>query len=755
MNIESDIRNDIDNLIEQYEQELEFLYDRNMKKFDTSKVPKIIQDMIKLAVAKSNSFSNISALTVANFVLSHTFGQVRPHIDDPIYSDDAIGINSYNLLISKSGSGKDSTYQVLMKAVKSSLEYVQDLQKDELEDKARKYYISTMKKDNPDFDESTVTRESYKDLIKPLEMPITSLSSSRGGLTSSLNKMSKNTYLTKSLFASEVGLAIQSNSMIVEVLELFSVLFDMGRSVAPEFKTQDAKEEPVEGMYVNLLGISSPTPFYQENGNVRKLLVPMMTTSLARRTTIVFSNGEEEFENMYIPSTPAEKRAIKAENRVIIKEYTNKINDKILEATKSLVNNKTIMFDEEAAIIYDDYKSYTEEVSKRILLKDSDSVEGIEMAGRAFKMARIAAIWTIAQNKQIIDKDTLIGAIYFSDYTAQHLIRFTKTLNLKDYELFINDWKSGYIANTLSLDKAITKGYINIKQVNTKSINNFLEPVNSKLKGEATVTYNGEEKIFIFKPIEKVNGEYSYRVSRGHKETLDITKEGMQIDVLSALLINDCVFNPIVNNQTKFIVLSVENSVLSIDLMNKYLENIQYFINTKEDEYDKHSFTLILPLNAVITDKEYKYVCLSIATQLLLKVKPEDCEITTLYKGYKGIDKPFTNKPLFDVTGIKGNFAAGVDIPKLPIKLQKPPTAIQIKKYIDTEILENKQDIVNYLNITNMSLITMAGLVYEMKMNYIDNLEIEDVIDNINVELDTSIRDSIKKEYILQPFEGL
>ena len=211
-----------------------------------------------------------------------------------------------------------------MKAVNDSIEYINTLQQKELENKAKQLHINKMKKDNPNFNEEEVSKESYKDFIKPIETPITGLNSSRGGLTTSLNRMSKNTYHTKSLFASELGLAVQSNSMIVEVLELFSTLYDMGKSVAPEFKTQESKEEPVDGMYMNLLGISSPTPFYQE-GNVKKLLVPMMTTSLARRTTIVFSNNKEEFENVYIPKNPSEKRAIMAENRRIIKEYTETI----------------------------------------------------------------------------------------------------------------------------------------------------------------------------------------------------------------------------------------------------------------------------------------------------------------------------------------------------------------------------------------------------------------------------------------------
>ena len=269
---EDKILSSLTNLIAQYENDLDFLHNRSMTRFDTTVLPQIVQDIIKLATAKSPSFSNVSATAVANFVLSHTFGQLRPVINDPIYSDDAIGINTYAIILARSGGGKDSTYQAITKATQSAMEYIDQQAKLEAEEVARSQYIKEMIKLNKDFDQSAVQRDDYADLAKKPEMAITSLGSTRGGLTSSLNRMAKSSFGIKSLFASELGLAIQSNSAIVDVLELFSILYDMGQSVAPEFKTEDAKEESVEGMFPNLLGISSPAPFYTE-GNVRKLLL--------------------------------------------------------------------------------------------------------------------------------------------------------------------------------------------------------------------------------------------------------------------------------------------------------------------------------------------------------------------------------------------------------------------------------------------------------------------------------------------------
>lgn len=749
----------LDNLIAQYKDELDFLHNRSMTRFDTTVLPQIVQDIIKLATAKSPSFSNVSATAVANFVLSHTFGQLRPVINDPIYSDDAIGINTYAIILARSGGGKDSTYQAITKATQSAMEYIDQQAKLEAEEVARMQYIKEMLKLNKDFDQSAIQRDDYAELAKKAEMPITSLASTRGGLTSSLNRMAKSSFGIKSLFASELGLAIQSNSAIVDVLELFSILYDMGQSVAPEFKTEDAKEESVEGMFPNLLGISSPAPFYTE-GNVRKLLVPMLTTSLARRITVVFSNAQEEFENEYIPESPAEKRQIQAEQRVILKEYTESINKHLLECAKALHFDSSIMFDEEASAIYDDYKSYTQELSKSLLLRDGDSVEGIEMSGRAFKMARIAATWAIASNTRIINADTLKAAIYFCDYTAQHLTRFANTLELKDYELFINDWQQGFFDNVLPIDKAITKGYINVKQITNQSLTNFLKPVNSKLEGVATVSYNDKANAFIFVPaVKNLDTSYTYRACQGHVTTKPIANIAVDkpMSALNQLLSIQCSFNPFAHDTAKFVTFTVNESFLSMQMINKYLANTHHYIATSTDSNNMHAFTIVLPINTVISKAEYKYVTMSIANQLMLKVLPEHCEFDHITYGYANsiVLSATDSATLFDVSGILGNLASGADIPLLATKPAVKPAPATVQKYVKDDILAHKQILIEMLDASSNPILLFASVVYDMYVHGVDKQKVVDIVDSINSNLQKSIPEHIKEQYLIEPFNNL
>lgn len=759
MKVEERILSNLETLIAQYENELTFLQNRSMSRFDTTQLPKVIQDMVKLATAKTPSFSNISAVAVSNFVLSHLFGQLRPVINDPIYSDDKIGINTYSIIISRSGSGKDSTYQALSKAVSSAHELISKQHLSELEDRARQKFIKDAKKTTPDLDESSVTREAYAHLIDKPETTIASLGSTRGGLTTSLNRMAKNTYGIKSLFASELGLAIQSNSAIVEVLELFSTLFDMGESVSPEFKTQESKEESVNGMFPNLLGISSPAPFYTE-GNVRKLLVPMLTTSLARRVSVVFSNASEEFENEYIPETPSERREIQAKSRVILKEYTEELNNHFVKCVKHTLADPVIMFDDEAQFIYDDYKSYTQDLSKYLLLKNGDSVEGIEMSGRAFKMGRIAATWALAQNKRIIDAATLKAAIYFCDYTAQHLTRFAHTLELKDYEVFINDWEQGFIDNVLPVDQAITKGYISTKHLNKGALENFLKPVNSKLEGVATVSYNDKTNAFVFVPVIKdVGGDYSYRAIPGHLKDSPIPNvcNNKPMEALGRLLSVNSSINPFIEDTTNFVILTVEHSFLSMQMLSKYLNKTNHFISTAKDPANHHSFTVIIPVNSVIKKSDYKYIALSIANQLMLRVAPEICQWDVTHYGYEGSVVLTATQPanLFDISGILGNLASGADVPLLSIKPAVKPNAAIITKYLQDEILEYKQTLIDMLDASSNPLLLFATIVYDMKVHYVSDDKILDLIDNVNSSLIKSIDEQTKQTYLIEPFINL
>jgi len=727
-----------------------------MEQFDPTLLPPNVQKIVKLAVTKTPSFSNIAATAVSTFVLASLFGQLRCTIDDPVYSEDSLGLNSYSILLSRSGSGKDRTYQSLLKTCKPAFDFITKLQLQELEEQAKARYIRIMSKDNSDFDETSVTKEDYKDLIEPPESPFVTLGSSRGGITTSLNRMAKHQYGAKSIFSSELAMAMQSSPFVMENMELLSALYDMGSVAHNEYKTKDSKEDPVDNMYMSFLGISSPAPFYNADSPVNKLLVPLFKTALARRSVVVFSNAREEFENDIVPESRAHKRQIQLEQRILSKELNDELSEKLLSATKQAAENPSVMMDTEASEIYDDYKGYTETLGKRYLLDDGDSVEGIQLLGLAFKMLRIAGIWALTEGKSIITKDIIVAAIYYVDHGTVHLTRFMATLNMKPYELFVADWQQGFFSgDRISIDRAITRGYITAKHVSKQALTSFLTPVNSKLQGRATVTFNESTNEFMFKVVAPPDPSklFSYRAVRGHideSRPLNGRSKDKSFVSIANLMKVSSTFNPFDGDTTKFICIQSTNSPLMVDQVHAYFANVKHHIVPTNEE--QTSYLLVLPVNTPVSKAEYKYVCLSISVDLLCKALPELHEPSTYLYGSDLYEvKSNLEGDVFDVSGILGNFAAGADIEQMYTPPTTKLTKVQVDKYIATEVLEHKDTVVAILNTSATPLLFLVGLVYDMKQHNVSNEQIKDIVDNLNSSLETSIKEIELQDLVYNP----
>lgn len=754
------VKEKLETLIKLYEEkpELAFLKEMSLTAYDTSKLPSVIKSMVELAI-KRTAFPTVSSLAIANFTLSHLFGQLRPKIVSNEYSPDTLGINTYTIVISRSGSSKDRTYNSLSKAACKALEYIENKKKIEAEETAKAHYIKINSKTDPDFDPQMVTRDDWEIYIKPAPSILTDLQASRGGITSDLNKIAKSKYGVTSLFDSEFALAVQTSENAVDIFKLVSVLYDNGKSVAPSFKSDEAKEESVDDAFMNMLGVTSAAPFYERGGRVRKILVPLLMTSLARRTTVVYNSSEEEFTNEYVPLTPEEDEALETENESTARKLQLEIDDNLLEAVKTIEKTPTISMDVETGKLYKMYRRYTKNKAKLILLNNGESSRGLELAGQAFKMFRIAAVWTMAQNKTVVNKQTLEAAIEFSAYTAEHLERFNKTLQLTEYELFVQDWKEGFLGDNVPVDVALTNGYITAKQVNKQSMENFLRPVNSKLTGEAVVSFDENTNCFVFTKMTKnTENLYGYRVVSGISDDRPVPKAiTRELDKLSKPLVTDSSINPFVEDTTKLVMLTVDKAILSMDKINHYLANTTHWIATKKDKTDEHSYTIILPVNIEINKEDYKFVTMSIAEQLLLKVKPEDCEPETIHHGYRGAVQLTSNEDssLFDVSGILANVATSTTTPRLNTKTSVKPTPSAINKFVTTEIEDNLGTIIEIVDISSTPLLFLASLAYTMKCKWVTDDQILEIINNVNSSVKSSYSEEVIQEFVIEPFKGM
>jgi len=204
-------------------------------------------------------------------------------------------------------------------------------------------------------------------------------------------------------------------------------------------------------------------------------------------------------------------------------------------------------------------------------------------------------------------------------------------------------------------------------------------------------------------------------------------------------------------------MLTVKKSLLSMDMLNHYLADTKHWIATAENPEDEHSFNIILPINVHISKSDYKFVSMSIAEQLLLKVNPSDCEPNYVYHGRTGATQLTSNEgaSLYDVSGILTNVATSSTVPRLATKSTVKPTASAITKFVNSEILDNMEMIINITDVSPNPLLFLAGLVYTLKCKYSSDEQILEIVEQVNSSLENSFSQDTIDEFVIQPFRSM
>jgi len=699
--------------------------------FDTSRLPQPIAELVDYTAAKTPSFSNIAATTAVCHALAHTIGQARPYIDDLAFSSDHIGVNFYGVAISGSGAGKSSTTNGLLKLFKPALELVNEERLAAAKLLARKIALAEAQATDKDFTEDQITDAMIEPFLQPLSKTTATFESTRGGLTKLLSKLSQEEYSTLSLIADELGMSLKANNTVNEVLQLLTSNFDMGIVEAPEFKGEEYKETSVEGIYINMLAHSSPKVIFGDR-IIADRLAMFYATSGARRTWFVFPDSDETDENNEVPTEIAAARALTESRRLLVNRAAPAISDNITAAVERLLTNqqnRAITFTPDAAILYEDYKDYC---TRRAELMEDSSITQIELAGRAFKLGKLAGIWALAQQTSQITKETLASTIYLAEYAAKYLEKFVRLTTANPWELLAEEFISGKSTH-ITLDQAITSGYI--KKV-TKDFAELMEPLNSLLRTEGVCIYDKDVKTFVYTKFNKVETQpttttepvctftASYTLVPGMSkddrlsklESFDKFRDDLCYDNIINLLSRDTIFNTFkfdsgpskdnpdiiiphrrrqehVISSTNLVVLDIDHSDVPLDVIHEFLESYQHLISTTSNKENRNKFRIVLPINIHLdgrNKKQYAYVTSRIAADLLVTMDPLSKNVAQPWYGYQDAEVlTNTTGKLYDVTHYLTDFAKDEEAkPAINKQIAKSRSPKARKAHVD-KLLDN------------------------------------------------------------------
>ena len=697
-------------------------------KFDPTKLPPNIQNVLKLVTSDEPKFSNIAAIAVVNYSISHLIGQTRAAISDPIYSRDIILTNVYNMVVSNSGSGKSSSTNKLNSTLTPALELILTLRKEAKAERAKELAYNELKQDNPNLSIDTITEADYAIYMEPLpRTTVNASSTTRGGMSRLMAKLQQEQFGTISTIYDELAMSIKSGPTTEEILQLLTEMFDMGKSEAPEFKHDDNKEVSIDGIYPNLLAHTSPTMLFGDQ-SIRDKLSTLFSTSFARRAFYSHPDDDEAAENNPIAESIEDDRHFTQTRKELARKLAAEVSIHAVTITQRLLNspaNRTVKFSTEANELYLDYFSYCAKQAE--LLPDS-SILQIEMNGRTWRLGKLAAIWALYEGTNVITKDILAATIYYAEYNAKYLEKFVRLTTSRPFELMAAEFIKGK-TKYITLHDAIAKGFIT-KQ--TPGFKDILDPINSYLRLNGTVSYDPELKAFCY---EKLNFIEDPEVEPDEPEdtvptapqadpqrchyamSYTILPQGTakedRIEYLANftkyrndlcptnlvnLLTKDSVYNTFqykdapdkhgtivtmnrnrdnIVSKTNLIVLDVDKTTISMEDMHEYMNEIPHILSSTSDPDNNMKYRILLPINVELdgsNHKQYSYVVRRLAADLLITVDKVSYNPAHPYYGYAN-SKVLENNHgrLYDITKYLTEFA------KDELVQDKPPVASSFK----------------------------------------------------------------------------
>jgi hypothetical protein len=612
-------------------------------------------------------------------------------------------------------TGKDLSLNSILAVFNPLLTLIEKERNKPIIDKAIKKALKKLMSQNNGV---TVTEEDleyddYKEYLPQKPNLFVRGASTPGGISKSLSSFEKQSLGSPSVLMTEFGTEFIRGKNTEEVLLLLAELYDMGRYTPPEYKTDEVKEVPIVGQYTNFLGHTSPKILLADNMSKQKTL-QLFQMYYARRCFLTAPDEVETYENDIIPKTYDLAKELILKNRKVLTDYSIELEGLMLQRFKPLIHSpelRSIKFSEKAALLYDDYKMYCELKSE--LIEDSSIVQ-LEVKGRAFKTARIAAMWAYTEGNKEITLDILKSAIYYAEYNSRYLVKFEKKLTAKAFVLLAD-----YLTttnNTLSLDSAITNGYVGRV---TESFKEVLEPINSYLRSQGVAEYCSESKSFIYTPfqrtedskgnwvsINKVDG-----ISKADREyhlgsfqtSLTVTK----FSSLLKLMKSDRIYSFFkykdnkrsqanIESDTSIISIDVDKSEVDMQVLHSYLEDYKHIISTTSNRDNMRKFRILIFTNIYLVGepKEYSYVVKRICSDLLIEADPVSFNPSQPMYSYLDSNVLYKEEgELWDIREYIADFKSEKkDEPNLPVKPMTP----QARKSAITKIMNDVSKVFNY-----------------------------------------------------------
>ena len=544
--------------------------------------------------------------------------QLRKNI--VLYDGTLVPCNAFTFALSGSGTSKDSSMNMVRKALKPGYTVIEQRRKDEAKTKAEKMALLDGK--------SKDAWLEYYEKPKDLQAGLGTVE----GITKHFHSLESDTLGAGSLNASEIGSELLSNKDMSDIIKTLAIGYDLGKIPAKIIKSSDSQTEAIECLPLNALFFGSEDAILHNTG-IKDKFKTIFTTQLARRSLFSFTPEVvlpiefETMEELFDYRDDERERTVYAQT--IMKQ-------KVLDLVHN-TNQDPLPLDESAQKLFDTYKEYNQRVAIHMSIRYP--INKLARRHKQWLALKLSGNFAILEENETITKENYIEAINTVEMFSEDLMNFEKELIKEPYEMFCEFCKHNADMGkfSVSLHELRKLGYIPISGSSKTKIEELVKLASSYDK-KAIYTICEEGICYEEQIITNILGVSFIEVSGTKDQRAKQCATGFNFyettfDELSNLLEGDYAYSNFqfkdgirgkdyIIGGTKIIVLDIDESMITDQECHVLLEGINHHIARTSDINNPYKFRVLIELDAIvdIEDRQWKYFMQEVSNELGIKI---------------------------------------------------------------------------------------------------------------------------------------
>ena len=543
------------------------------------------------------------------------------HLRKPIKLHDGtiVPCNAITFSLARSGVSKDSSMNMVRKALASGYAQIDNYRKDLARHNAEQAAILDGKQ----------KEEWMSYYVKPRD-----LQAGLGtveGIIQHFADLEQGQVGAGFVSSSEIGTELLTNGNMTDIIKTISIAYDLGKIPAKIIKSNEGQTPSINELPINALFFGSEDAILYDN-KIKALFKTVFGVQLARRCIFAFSPE---------PMPPMNFASIEA-----LKKYRDSERDRTLAAQTALLDivadivegtsQEPLTLSPEAQTFFDVYKEYN-----NLEADDMKAQYPITKLARRHKQwlaLKLSGNYAILNGNSEVTGEDYIQAINTIEVFSEDLMKFETELIKEPYEIFAEFCKHNAEDGkyTIGLHTLRKLGYIPTSG-NAKSRVDELVHLVSSYDTFAIYTVCDDGICYEEQIKTDVAGLSYLEVSGTKEERAGQCASGFEFyetdfEELGAMLTGDYAYAPFrfkdgirskdnILGGCKFVALDIDKSSITDEECHLLLEGVNHHIARTSDASNQFKFRVLIELDSIVDvpDRQWRYFIESIADSLGLQ----------------------------------------------------------------------------------------------------------------------------------------